>query len=215
MRKLPFVVMTILVLGGVIMSQQPPIYGLPPASPQPQQPPVSPQPPGGPAPAPPAPNPPVSPRQPPVGGYTGFVQNSKTAVQTAREVKEYLSAGKAWAVRGPGGEVELKGGIVYQGIVIATVRFDPLSGEVLPEGYHARVYELRVSPESLVSRLQDVISKIEVVDGASYREPEACWVIPLVYDSMIIAHIKIYTDGIHVIPDYVADREMKWFGTGF
>jgi hypothetical protein len=43
-------------------------------------------------------------------------------------------------------------------------------------------------------------------------EPEACWSFPVAMDNQIVAHIKIYYDGIHVVQDYSANQEMIFYG---
>ena len=58
--------------------------------------------------------------------------NLPIAIATARKLGKQLEPGKVWMMRGPAGEVEIKAGILYQGIAVAVLRFNPLSGDVLP-----------------------------------------------------------------------------------
>jgi len=48
--------------------------------------------------------------------------------------------------------------------------------------------------------------------GAEYRQPEYSWAIPLAYNGKIVAHVRVYHDAIHVVPDYPATQEMQTYG---
>ncbi len=174
----------------------------PPGAPVPPQGPAPPPGPPGPAPAPQAPNIPLA-----------FLQNASKAVSTAKAARPYFVAGKVWAIRAPGGEVILKAAIVYKGMAIGVLEFNPVDGTLLPKGYHPRIYTQDVPGFNIVKKsLPGIVSKIEVLDGAEFREPEASWVIPLAVDGMIVAHVKVYYDGIHVVPDFPANQEMEAYG---
>ena len=141
-----------------------------------------------------------------------YLNTAQQAVSSAIEVGKHLTIGKIWIVRDPAGEIEVKAGLIYQNMVVAVVRFNPFNGDILPEGAHVRAYDMRVTNDVLYEKLSDFASKLVVLHGAGFKEPENCWTIPIAYDGKIVTHLKIYIDGIHVIPDYVSDQEMKWYG---
>ncbi len=215
MRKITLVIMAIaIILGGVTMSkaqQPPPIL-------QPEQQAVPPPAQTPPAQAPPArmPAPPPAQTPPPPEQTTvvpsNFLGNAAQAVETAKEAKKYFSPGKIWTQQAPRGEVIIKAAIIYQGVAVGALEFNPLDGTVLPRGYHPRVFNSHVSLETIRQKLPTVVSGLTVLNGAEYREPEACWVIPIAYNSKIVAHIKISYDGTHIIPDYPTSQEMQAFG---
>ncbi|MCD6442945.1 MAG: hypothetical protein J7L28_03145 [Thermotogae bacterium] len=158
---------------------------------------------------------PVPPIPGPAASFThtaSLLNTARQAITSAMEVKKYLTPGKIWVMRAPGGEVEIKAGILYQNVVVVVVRFDPFSGEILPAGIHTRAYDIRVTDEILRQKLNEVISKLVILQGVVFREPEGCWLIPIVYDYKIISHLKVYMDGVHIVPDYMADQEMRWYG---
>jgi len=176
----------------------------PPATPASLQgPPVPPAPAGPPRPATAqAPNIPLA-----------FLQNAPKAVSTAKAARPYFAPGKVWAIRAPGGEVILKAAIVYKGIAVGVLEFNPVDGTLLPTGYHPRIYTKDISGFNIVKKsLPEIISKIEVLDGAEFIEPEASWVVPLAVNGMIVSHIKVYYDGIHVVPDFPTNQEMEAYG---
>jgi len=177
-------------------------------------------PPGAPVAAPGAPAqtegppPAAAPPLPPAGalGARLALGNALKAVTTARDAKKYLAPGKVWIDRGPAGEVTMKAAIVYQGVAVGALEFDPVSGAVLPRGYHPRVFSVAMPTDTIKQRLPNIIAKLRVLDAAEYRDPEHSWVIPLAYNAEVVAHIKVYQDGIHIVPDYPVTQEMQAYG---
>ncbi|WDN88001.1 hypothetical protein BuS5_00969 [Desulfosarcina sp. BuS5] len=225
------ILLALFLIGGITMvnaQDKPPLldrptvsgYGhtLVPPPPPPGQ--VPPPPPQGvvqsPPPAPgltPPPPPPPQPGSPSTGVYQDIINNASLAVATAQKAKAYLSAGKVWSMTGLRGEVEVKAAIVYDGTAVAVLHFNPSSGSILPLGIH--VVETGVSPqiiENIKRNIATIVSSLKILNGAEYRAPESAWYIPLASKNMIVAHLKIYTNGIHIIPDYPANQEMQAYG---
>ncbi len=230
-----FVVVVVMLSTVVLAQQAPPVLpsattpGVQPVAPPPGAQPAPPAAPPQPAPPPGAqpgtPPPPVgvSPGSPPPGSLQpmappvtpgavapGVLANLSRALSSAKEVKRYLSAGKIWTFVGPGGVQQIKGAILYRGRVIAVVNFSPSDGRVLPMGFI--IPSSQVTPEALKEAqflLPQVVKNIVVLDGAEYLAPENSWAIPLSYNGMIVGKMKIYYDGVHVVPDYVAEGEMS------
>ena len=145
------------------------------------------------------------------------VKNASFAVITAQKAKKYLMPGKVWSMVGPRGEVEIKAAIIYDGIAVAVLHFNSSDGMLLPLGIHP--VEIGVSPQVIEQVIKNVkrnlpaiVNSLEILNGAEYREPESVWCVPLAYKDMIVAHLKIYVDGIHIVPDYPANQEMQAYG---
>ena len=66
--------------------------------------------------------------------------------------------------------------------------------------------------ETIKKQCYLIVNHIKVLEGVWYREPEGCWIIPLVYQEEVIASLKIYYDGEHIIPDYEATNDMAYYG---
>ncbi len=146
-----------------------------------------------------------------------IAKNAFIAVTTAQKAKRYLTPGKVWSMVGPRGEVEVKAAIIYDGIAVAVLHFNSSEGMLLPLGIPP--VEIEVSPqlierviENVKRNLPAIVNSLEILNGAEYREPESVWCIPVAYKNMIVAHLKIYIDGIHVVPDYPANQEMQEYG---
>ena len=163
------------------------------------------------------PRPPLAP--PPPGPGTGqtipaqtLLKNLPTAVTTVQKIGNQLTPGKVWTLQGPAGETEVKAGILYQGSVVAVLHFNPLDGSVLPLGIHPRVYQNTCQIQAVKSRLTTLIHELRILPAAEFREPEASWVFPVALGNTIVAHLKVYYDGIHIVPDYPANQEMTYYG---
>ncbi len=141
--------------------------------------------------------------------YNPQTNKAALAVETAKKVKGFLTAGKIWTMTGPRGEVEIKAAILYEGTAVAVLHFSPIDGSLLPLGFHPIVNKISVNIRNIEKTLPSIIKSLKVLDGAEYREPESTWVVPLAYEGMIVAHLKIFVDGIHIVPDYPANREMQ------
>ena len=185
-----------------------------PGAPPPPGAPGAPAPPGPPAPpagGPPGPHPPGPPPPPAAPVFPpDLLQKAPLAIQTASSAKALLTVGPAWLARAPGGELVYKVALLYRNVAVAALEFDPVSGEVLPKGYHPRTFETRLSPEKIRSLATQILPRLEVLKGAEFREPEACWVVPLGVEGRLVAKIKVYYDGIHVLPDYPLETERRW-----
>ena len=141
-----------------------------------------------------------------------LLDNLQQAVSTTMKLNKLLTAGKVWIMRTPNGEIEIKGGVLYQGVVVTVLHFDSIDGRVLPLGINLHAYQNKVQIQSIESQLSVVVGNLEILPVAEFMEPEACWSFPVVLDGAIVAHIKVYYDGIHVVQDDLANQEMIFYG---
>ncbi len=222
MKRFLFLIFSFLLLsGGIVMGQnKPPILNYPGSLAQPAG--ATPPPPGPPGATPPpptsAPPPPGPPSPPPPPPHTfpstilPPLSNAALAVNTVQKAMPYLLPGKVWTRLGPRGEAEIKAAVIYEGVAVMVLHFNPENGSILPIGAHPKVFQ--VAPgiiEQIKSQLPQLIKKLRVLDAAEYREPERAWAIPIAYENLIVGHLKVYEDGIHLIPDYPATQEMRMY----
>ena len=161
-------------------------------------------------PPPPPPGPVLEVPQPPA---PEVLNNVLLAIKTAREARKFFTSWKLWKHVGPAGEVVIKAAVIYRGVAVACMDFDPLTGDVLPKGYHPINYEARLSLDDIRKELPAIIANLKVLDGAEFRDKERCWIVPLAYEGKIVAHVKVYHDGVHIVPDYPVDQEMRAYGS--
>ncbi len=145
-------------------------------------------------------------------GVSKLLSNAALAVKTVREAAKYFSSWKVWVHKGPAGDVVFKAAILYRNVAVGCLEFDPTDGSVLPKGYHPFVFEAQLPLDSIKQVLPRIVAGLRVLNGAEFRDREKCWVVPLAYESKIVAHVKVFQDGIHVVPDYPVDQEMRAYG---
>ncbi len=154
---------------------------------------------------------PVNPLPPPPQKPIEINMNNIPGVlATARKAKRYFSAGKVWVHRGPAGDIIIKGAILYRGTAIGTIRFNPVTGNILPCGYEPRQFYNKIPLEIARQKLPSILSDLRVLNGVEFRERENCWVVPLAYHHAIVAHLKVTYDGLSIVPDYPATQEMNY-----
>ncbi len=167
-------------------------------------------------PGPPAPELPVAPPPGPGIGQTipaqTLLNNVSTAATTVQKIMNLLTAGKVWIKKGRAGEIEIKGGVLYQGSVVAVLNFNPVDCSVLPLGIHTSIHQNTYQIQTVKARLTTVIHELKILPAAEFREPEASWVFPVALGNRIVAHLKVYYNGIHIVPDYPANQEMTYYG---
>jgi hypothetical protein len=141
-----------------------------------------------------------------------LLANLQQATATAERLNKLLTPGKVWIMRAPAGEIQIKGGLLYQGIAVALLYFNPVDGSVLPLGISPHTYPSNIQIKSIKSNLSSAIGNLKILPAAEFMEPEACWSFPVAIGNTIVAHIKVYYDGIHVVQDYMANQEMTFYG---
>ncbi len=136
-------------------------------------------------------------------------ENAEKAFRTAGDALAALTAGKVWTHTSPHGEPEIKGALLHDGKPAVILHFSTEDGNILPRGLHS--YS-QASPE-LVSQVKESLaeysSKLTVLEGAEFREPEFCWALPVAYKGRIVAHIKVSAQGDGIVPDKKAQEEMS------
>lgn len=175
--------------------------------------------------APPPSGPPVpgqAPSVPPPGAMVKVPQdvieaNLLKAIKTAKSLKSFLKPGKIWIVKGPAGDINIKGAIIYQNIVVGTVNFSPSNGNVLIQGYRLQYFNFsnNFSINIIREKYNSIVNKFEISNCAEFIAPEQCFAIPLVFENKIVTYLKIYIDGVHVMQDFAATQEMYMYGQAF
>lgn len=110
---------------------------------------------------------------------------------------------------GPAGEVHVDVPLMYHGLALDRVHYDPGLRAPSPKGRPARAWGVRVDAGEVKAVMESVLKEVRVIDAVEYREPEAAWAVPLAWRNIIIAHIKVSHDGSELIPDYGLTEEVR------
>lgn len=135
--------------------------------------------------------------------------NAEKAFRTAGDAIAQLTAGIVWTHTSPRGEPEIKGALLYEGKPAVVLHFSTEDGSILPRGLHS----YSQPGAELIAQVKDNLpgfpSKLTVLEGAEFREPEYCWALPVAFKGRIVGHIKVSAQGDGIVPDKKAQEEMS------
>ncbi len=136
-------------------------------------------------------------------------RNALVAVETVKNALKFIQVGLPIIRRGLMGEVHIDVPIMYQGFALGRIHYDPYAKLPSPKGRPVRVLGISISSEEVRNTMEAIIKEVYVIEACEYREPESAWVVPLAWSSIIIAHIKVSSDGREIIPDYGLTEELR------
>ncbi|WP_457741421.1 hypothetical protein [Thermococcus sp.] len=99
--------------------------------------------------------------------------------------------------------------VLYLDFAIDRVHYDSRTGNPSPKGAPPHC---EPSPEGASERINEVLKESHVLEGAEFREPEDCWVVPVAWKSFIILHVRVSADAKELIPDYHLTEEVRRHG---
>lgn len=145
------------------------------------------------------------------GGYQVPPQiTAEQAIASVKSALPKLSAGKAWTKRGKRGDVKLEVPLVLEGKIVARVRVNPASGEILTKGQRIQVQQAAVSPEQAEKAVQQIIANLEV--GHAWLGKGGEWKVPLLVKGAIIAEMGVHGQNGSILPDWKASKDATMFG---
>ncbi len=130
------------------------------------------------------------------------------AIEVARDVLKFLVVGPPIIHVAPHGEVHIDVPLMYQGFALDRVHFDPKAMAPSPKGRPVRARMKAPSEAQVREVMEEVLEGLTVLEGAEFREPEWCWAVPIAWEHMIIAHIKVSAETGEVVPDYGLTQEV-------
>jgi len=138
---------------------------------------------------------------------------AQRAVETVRSALPYITIGPPIMHYGPAGDVHIDVPLVYHDVALDRVHFDPIAKSPSPKGRPVHAWGVSVDRAEVVSIMEQVLKELRVVDAVEFRKPEDCWVVPLAWKVLIVAHIKVTSDGTQLVPDYHLTAEMRRFAS--
>jgi len=99
--------------------------------------------------------------------------------------------------------------VLYLDFAIDGIHYDPRTKSPRPKGapYHGEP-----STGGARERVDEILGEARVIEGAEFREPEDCWIVPVAWKSFIILHVRVSADGSELIPDYHLTEEVRRHG---
>lgn len=96
--------------------------------------------------------------------------------------------------------------VLYLNFAIDRVHYDPRTGFPSPKGAPPHGEPIA---EGARERIDEILKESTVLDGAEFREPEDCWVVPVAWRGFIILHVRVSVEGKELIPDYPLTEEVR------
>lgn len=121
-----------------------------------------------------------------------------------------LTVGKPFTKQGKQGDIKLEVPLSLDGKIVAKVRLNPATGEILTKGQKTFVQKLTVTPEQAVKAVQGVVNEMQV--GAAWLGKQGEWKVPLLYKGAIIAEMNVHGQNGSILPDWKAARDTAIFG---
>ena len=130
------------------------------------------------------------------------------AINTAKEALQFFTVGVPLIRKGPKGEVHVDVPVMYMNFAIDGIHYDPQSGSPSPKGRPVSSYA-DVDSQKIRETIENVLKEAYIIEAAEFREPENAWIIPVVWNKLIIMHVKVSHDGSELIPDYGLTEEVR------
>jgi len=137
------------------------------------------------------------------------ISYASIAIDTVKKALPYMSFTSPIIRQGPSGEVSVDIPLIYQGVAIDRIHYDPLSDTLSPKGRPVRALGVKVSKDGILNRVSGVIKELRVVEAAEFRDPEQAWAVPIAWKSIIVAHVKVTYLGDSIVPDYGLTEELR------
>ncbi|BEP17754.1 hypothetical protein PYJP_11060 [Pyrofollis japonicus] len=137
-----------------------------------------------------------------------LLEAARRAIDTVSRALPYIVPGPIILHRGPAGEVHVDIPLLYQGMALDKIHFDPGENRPSPKG-RPIVWLGKIDLHEVREIAKTIVSELRVLGAAEYREPEAAWIVPLAWGPFIVAHIKVSSNGDEIIPDYGLTRELR------
>ncbi len=135
------------------------------------------------------------------------------AIETVKNALPYLTAGPPIIHIGPAGDVHIDVPLVYHDVALDRIHYDPIAKAPSPKGRSVHAWGIEVNKSEVLSIMEQVIRELTVVEAVEFREQEDCWVVPLAWRVFIVAHIKVSSDGMQLVPDYPLTAEMRRYSS--
>jgi len=138
------------------------------------------------------------------------VITAEQAKSTVSSAIPKLAAGKPFSKQGKQGDIKLEVPLSLEGKIVAKVRLNPATAEILTKGQQAFVQKLSVTPEQAVKAVQGVVNELQV--GAAWLGKQGEWKIPLLYKGAIVSEIGVHGQDGSILPDWKASKDATMFG---
>lgn len=128
------------------------------------------------------------------GSYRGGdVAKPGISAEKAMEIVERelprMRAGDGKAEQNRQGDTKVIVPIMKDKMVVAKIKVNPLTGEIIPKGYRIFTPKMDISPLEAESAVESIIPRLTV--GNPWQSVNRHWKVPLVLDGTVIAEVRV------------------------
>jgi hypothetical protein len=134
-------------------------------------------------------------------------EQAKTAVSGAIPK---LAVGKPYTKQGKQGDIKFEVPLTLESKIVAKMRLNPATGEILTKGQNPFVQKLSVTPEQGTKAVESMVKELQV--GPSWLGKQGEWKVPLLYKGAIVAEMGVHGQDGSILPDWKASKDATMFG---
>jgi hypothetical protein len=134
-------------------------------------------------------------------------EQAKTTVTAALPK---LTPGKPFTKTGKQGDIKLEVPLTLENNIVARVRLNPATGEILTKGQRVFIQKLTVTPEQASQTVQGVVRDLQT--GAPRLGKQGEWKVPLLYKGAVVSEISVHGQNGSILPDWKASKDATMFG---
>ncbi len=142
------------------------------------------------------------------GTYTAPTITAEQAVTTVKAALPRLTAGSSYVKTGKRGEKKLEVPLVLDGNIVAKIRLNPATGEILPKGLETIAHTVSASQDQAVKIVQQAIPNLEVASVSLGKQGE--WKVDLTLKMAVVTHITVHGNTGSILPDWKAARDASF-----
>ncbi|MCX7981717.1 MAG: hypothetical protein N2572_02255 [Syntrophales bacterium] len=145
------------------------------------------------------------------GTYIAPTITAEQALSTVKSALPKLTVGNSYVKTGKRGEKNLEVPLIYEGNIVARIRLNPATGEILPKGFETDVNSVSASPEQSVKIVQQALPNMDAASVSLGKHGE--WKVGLILKKAVIAHIKVNGQTGSILPDWKAARDASLYSS--
>uniref|UniRef100_A0A7C3UZM4 PepSY domain-containing protein n=1 Tax=Desulfobacca acetoxidans TaxID=60893 RepID=A0A7C3UZM4_9BACT len=121
-----------------------------------------------------------------------------------------LTVGKPFSKQGKKGDIKFEVPLSLEGKIVAKVRLNPATGEILTKGQNPFIQKLSITPEQGTKAVEGIVHDLQV--GPPWLGKQGDWKVPLLYKGAIIAEMSVHGQNGSILPDWRASKDATMFG---
>uniref|UniRef100_A0A7C3Z046 Uncharacterized protein n=1 Tax=Desulfobacca acetoxidans TaxID=60893 RepID=A0A7C3Z046_9BACT len=138
------------------------------------------------------------------------VISAEQAKTTVTAALPKLAAGKPFSKTGKQGDIKLEVPLTLGDKIVARVRLNPATGEILTKGQRVFIQKLTVTPEHAGQTVQGMVRELQT--GAPWLGKQGEWKVPLLYKGAVVSEISVHGQNGTILPDWKASKDATMFG---